>query len=140
MDIATPDDLFTVAIERYKAGEPIAELIPLFKEICQRFPKTSAPWTCLAWLYLLSDQGNLALESAKKALKFNSQDPQARVNLALALLETQQKGVRSHVEILQHLITTSSEVRDEIETSIDDGLTRKPEWKALLKMKQWLFS
>ena len=29
MDIATPDDLFSVAIERYKAGEPIAELIPL---------------------------------------------------------------------------------------------------------------
>ena len=28
---------------------------------------------------------------------------------------------------------------DEIKTSIEDGLTRKPDWKSLAKIKNWLF-
>ncbi len=139
MDTTKPDDVFAEGIERYKAGEPVEDLIPVFKGICDRVPKNSASWTCLSWLYLLAGKGKLALDAAKKAVKFNGDDPQARVNLAIAMLETQQKGVREHIEVAQQLIMLSAELRDDVKTSLEDGLTRKPDWKALLKVQQWLF-
>ena len=37
-------------------------------------------------------------------MKFNPEDAQARFNLAVAMLETKQKGVRQHIEILQQLM------------------------------------
>lgn len=134
----TVESLFDTGLERYKAGEAADSLIPVFKEVCDRAPKTSAAWVCLAWLYLLDNKPNLAYKAAQKAVKLNPQDPQARVNLALAMLETGQKGLREHIGIAQQLIFVNPEWRDEIKTSIEDGLSRKPDWQSLTKVKNWL--
>ncbi|MCC5641433.1 hypothetical protein LC607_00350 [Nostoc sp. CHAB 5824] len=134
----TVESLFDTGLERYKAGEAVDSLIPVFKEVCDRAPKTSAAWICLAWLYLLDNKPNLAYKAAQKAVKLNPQDPQARVNLALAMLETGQKGLREHIDIAQQLIFVNPEWRDEIKTSIEDGLSRKPDWQSLIKVKNWL--
>lgn len=135
----TVEQLFDSGLERYKAGEPIADLIPIFKQICDRAPKNSAAWTCLAWLYMLDNKGSQAVKAAQKAVKLNPQDPQARINLALAMLETKQKGVRDHIDMAQQLIFVSEEWMSEVKSSIEDGLTRKPDWKSLIKVKAWLF-
>ncbi|MCC5599489.1 tetratricopeptide repeat protein [Nostoc favosum] len=134
----TVESLFDTGLERYKAGEAVDSLIPVFKEVCDRAPKTSAAWICLAWLYLLDNKPNLAYKAAQKAVKLNPQDPQARVNLALAMLDTGQKGLREHIDIAQQLIFVNEEWRDEIKTSIEDGLSRKPNWQSLTKVKNWL--
>jgi predicted Zn-dependent protease len=133
------ETLFDNGLERYKAGEPISDLIPVFQEVCDRAPKSSPAWTCLAWLYLLDNKATLATKAAQKAVKLNPQDPQARVNLAIAMLETKQKGLREHVEFAQQLIFVNEEWRDEIKASIQDGLTRKPDWQSLQKVSNWLF-
>ncbi len=133
------ESLFDTGLERYKAGEPAADLIPVFKQVCDRAPKSSAAWTCLAWLYLLDNKASLAHKAAQKAVKLNPQDPQARVNLAVAMLETGQKGLREHVELASQLIFVSQEWEEEIKNSIEDGLSRKPDWKSLLKVKKWIF-
>lgn len=135
----TLESLFDSGLERYKAGESPATLIPVFKDICDRSPKSSAAWTCLSWLYLLDDKASLACKAAQKAVKINPQDPQARVNLAVAMLETGQKGLRQHVEFAQQLIFVNEEWRSELEESIKDGLSRKPDWKSLTKVKDWIF-
>ena len=135
----TVESLFDTGLERYKAGESAATLIPVFKEICDRAPKSSSAWTCLAWLYLLDNKGNLAYKAALKAVKLNPQDPQARINLAVAMLETKQKGLREHVDFAQQLIFVNKEWEDEVKNSIEDGLTRKPDWQSLAKVKAWIF-
>ncbi|PIG91239.1 tetratricopeptide repeat protein [Gloeocapsopsis sp. IPPAS B-1203] len=135
----TVGSLFETAIERYKAGEDPATLVPVFQELCDRSPKSSAAWTCLAWIYLLNDKPNSAYKAAQKAVKLHPHDPQARVNLAVAMLETGQKGVREHIDHAMQLIMIDSEMRDEIKQSIEDGLTRKPEWKSLQRVQSWLF-
>ncbi len=134
----TIDGLFDTAIERYKAGEPATDLIPVFKDLCDRAPKSSPAWTCLAWLYLLDDKGTLAYKAAQKAVKLNPQDAQARVNLAVAMLETGQKGLREHVSFAQQLIFVNPDWREEIEQSMADGLQRKPGWESLQKVKNWI--
>lgn len=131
--------LFESAIERYKGGEGQKTLIPVFKEICDRSPKSSSAWTCLAWLYLLDNQPNLAYKAAQKAVKLNPQDPQARVNLASAMLETKQSGVREHIDLVQQIMIADPESRDEVKQSIEEGLTRKPDWNSLTRIKNWLF-
>jgi predicted Zn-dependent protease len=135
----TVEDLFDTGLERYKAGEPAASLIPVFKEVCERSPRSSPAWTCLAWLYLLENKPNSAYKAAQKAVKLNPQDPQARINLAVAMLETGQKGLREHVELAQQLILVNQEWQDEVKNSIEDGLSRKPDWQSLAKVKNWLF-
>ncbi|MBD2775508.1 tetratricopeptide repeat protein [Iningainema tapete] len=135
----TVDSLFDTGLERYKAGEPASALIPLFKEVCDRAPKSSSAWTCLAWLYLLDNKPNPAYKAAQKAVKLNPQDPQARVNLAVAMLETGEKGLRQHVDFAQQLMFVNPEWLEEIKASIDEGLTRKPDWQSLAKIKSWLF-
>jgi len=135
----TVESLFDEALERYKAGTEPAELIPVFKEICDRAPQNSAAWTCLSWLYMLDDKPKLASKAAQKAVKLNPQDPQARVNLATAMLETGQKGLRDHVEVASQLILVNEEWYKEIKNSIEDGLSRKPDWKSLAKIQGWLF-
>jgi predicted Zn-dependent protease len=132
--------LFDTAIERYKAGEGPDTLLPVFKEICDRSPKTGSAWTCLSWLYLLSEQPNLAYKAAQKAVKLNPSDPQSRLNLATAMLETKQSGVREHVDIVRQMLVLDPELRAEILQSIDDGLSRKPDWPSLDRIKSWLFS
>ena len=135
----TVESLFEQGLERYKAGEPVADLLPVFKDVCDRAPKSSAAWTCLAWLYLLDNKSSLAYKAAQKAVKLNPQDPQARVNLAVAMLETNHKGLRQHIELAQQLIFVNNEWEEEIKKSIEDGLTRKPDWKSLTKVKKWIF-
>ena len=135
----TVDSLFENAIERYKAGEEPETLIPVFKELCDRAPKSAAAWTCLAWLYMLDDKSNSAYKAAQKAVKLHPQDAQARVNMVVAMLDTGQTGVRQHIELVQQLLAADAELRDEVKQSIDDGLSRKPEWKSLNRVKNWLF-
>ncbi|MFQ4143164.1 hypothetical protein [Chlorogloeopsis sp. ULAP02] len=135
----TVESLFDTGLERYKAGESADALIPVFKEICDRAPKSSSAWTCLAWLYLLDNKSSFAYKAAQKAVKLNPQDPQARINLAIAMLETGQKGLREHIDAASQLILLNSEWREEIENSIADGFARKPDWQSLAKVKKWLF-
>lgn len=136
----TAEDLFNEGIERYKKGESAATLIPLFKEICDRAPKQSTAWTCLAWLYLLEDKPKSAYKAAQKAVKLNPEDPQARVNIAAAMLETNKSGVREHIDMAQRLIMAVSEYRQEIEENCKEGLSRKPDWQSLQRIYDWLFS
>lgn len=136
----TVEAIFDQAIERYKSGESLDTLIPVFKEVCDRAPKSSPAWTCLAWLYLLADESNQALKAAQKAVKLNPQDPQARVNLAVAMLETGQKGVRQHIELVQKIIMAAPELDNEIRQNCVDGLTRKPNWPSLARVQAWLFT
>lgn len=133
------ESLFEQGIERYNAGEPVSDLIPIFKEVCDSAPKSSAAFTCLAWLYLLDDQYTLGYKAAQKAVKLNPQDPQARVNLAIALLETGKKGVRDHIEVASQVMAVSSELREEVQKSIEEGLSRKHPWKSLERVQKWLF-
>jgi predicted Zn-dependent protease len=132
--------LFDEALERYQQGESAEQLIPLFQDICEKGPKNSPAWTCLAWLYLLDNRPALALKAAQKAVKLNPTDAQSRVNLALALLETKGSGVREHIELADKLILVDEEVKKEIQTSIKDGFERKPDWASLQKIQNWLFS
>jgi predicted Zn-dependent protease len=131
--------LFSQGLERYQAGEGPQTLIPVFKDICERSPKNSPSWTCLAWLYLLDEKPALAYKAAQKAVKFNPQDPQARINLAIAMLESGQKGVREHVDMAGQLIMVSSELREEVKANLEEGLSRKPDWSSLKRIKAWLF-
>ncbi|WP_017305006.1 tetratricopeptide repeat protein [Spirulina subsalsa] len=131
--------LYESGLERYKAGESPESLIPVFKEICDRAKKNAAAWSSLAWLYLLTDKPNQALKAAQKGVKLDKNAPQARVNLVLAMLDAGQKGVRPHIEVIQQMIGVSSEVRQELAESIEDGLSRKPDWASLQRLKAWLF-
>lgn len=135
----TVDTLFDAGIERYKSGESPSELIPVFKEVCDRAPKSSAAWTCLAWLYLLENKAASALKAAQRAVKLNPQDPQARVNLAVAMLESGKAGVREHIEIASQMIMAVPELQEEIQQSLADGFSRKPEWPNLARVQNWLF-
>ena len=130
--------MFENGLERYQAGEEPETLIPVFKEICVQTPKNPSALSCLAWLYLLVDKPNQALKAAKKSVKFDPQAPQARVNLALAMLETGQTGVRQQIEAVQKIMALNSQVRGNLEENIEDGLTRKPDWKSLQRIKKWL--
>lgn len=135
----TIEALFDQAIERYNSGESAETLLPVFKDICDRAPKSSPAWTCLSWLYLLDNKPTQAAKAAQKAVKLNPQDPQARVNLAIAMLETAQTGVRQHIEVAGQIMMVSSELKEEVERNFEDGLSRKPDWKSLNRVKSWLF-
>ena len=138
-EAASPEtSLFEQAIGRYNAGEPVQDLIGDFIAITEQAPRQSAGWTCLAWLQLLNNEPIAALKSAKVAVKLNPQDPQARVNLSLAMLETGTKGVREHIEIVQRVMVMAPELAQELQESIEDGLARKPGWDAMEKVKAWL--
>ncbi|MGF1460888.1 MAG: hypothetical protein ACFBSG_17900 [Leptolyngbyaceae cyanobacterium] len=131
--------LFEQGIEQYKAGAAASELIPVFKEVCDRAPKSSAALTCLAWLYLLEEKYNAALKSAQKAVKLTPQDPQGRINLALAMLETGKKGVREHIDEALQVMSLSADLNEEVQKNIEEGLSRKPNWKSLQRVQKWLF-
>ena len=135
---SSEDSQFDLAMQRYKSGIDASELVQDFEEITASAPNNSAGWTCLAWLQLLSDQPDQALRSARIAVKINGQDPQARINLSLSLLETNSKGVRDHIEFIKRALFIVPDLEKELRISIDDGLARKPNWKALQKVKKWL--
>ncbi len=132
------ESLFDKAMSSYQSGTPAIELIKDFEAITAASPNQSAGWTCLAWLQLLCDQQQEALRSARIAVKLNAQDPQARINLCLALLETNSKGVRDHIEFVKRALVIVPDLEKELRSSIEDGLARKPEWRALKKVQNWL--
>ena len=130
--------LFEQALKSYNEGAPLSEVIASFQEITQQDPRLSAGWTCLAWLQLLDNQAQTALRSARMAVKLNPQDPQARINLSLAMLENNVKGVREHIELVLRVRLMAPEIGEELDNSIADGLARRPDWQALQKVKAWL--
>ncbi|WP_204102680.1 MULTISPECIES: hypothetical protein [Spirulina sp. CCY15215] len=132
--------LYENGLERYKNGESAESLIPVFKEICDRSKKNATAWSSLAWLYLLVDKPQQALKAAQKGVKLDKNSPQGHVNLAIALLETETKGVREQIEIVQRVMSFSAEIRQELAENIEDGLTRKPDWASLIRVKNWLFT
>ncbi len=133
------ESLFEQGIEQYKAGAEASELIPVFKEVCDLAPKSSPALTCLAWLYLLEEKPKSALKAAQKAVKLSPQDPQGRVNLALALLETGKKGVREHIDEALQVMMLSSDLKEEVQKNVEEGLSRKPDWGNLRRIHKWLF-
>ncbi len=135
---ATVEALFDQGIADYQAGASVTDLIPTFETVCQRAPKSAPAWTCLAWLYLLAGKAQSGYKAAQKAVKLNPEDPQARVNLVLAMLAKGQKGVRSHIELVQNIILVVPELRDEVLKNIEEGLTRKPDWDDLKRVQAWL--
>lgn len=130
--------LFDQAMERYQQGVAPAELIDSFVAITEQTPNQSAGWTCLAWLQLLDNQPQAALRSAKTAVRLNPQDPQARINLSLAMLDAGAKGVREHIDLVKRVMALAPEMAADLHESIADGLNRKPGWKAMEKVKAWL--
>ena len=138
MDDSTNESLFDNAMARYQSGEDASDLIKDFEIITNLSPNQSAGWTCLAWLQLLCQKNNDALKSARIAVKLNAQDPQTRINLSLALLETKSKGVREHIEFVKRALLIVPDLEKELKVSIEDGLNRKPNWDSLMKVKSWL--
>ena len=132
------ESLFEEALKRYKAGSSPEDLIEDFYKITSTTPNNAAAWTCLSWLQLLCDAPQEALRSARYAVKLNGQDPQSRINLSLALLETNSKGVRDHIDYVKRAMLVLPELEKELQESFEDGLSRKPNWKTLLKIKSWL--
>jgi predicted Zn-dependent protease len=137
-ETAQETSLFEQALQRYQEGAPLDEVIASFLEITRQEPRLSAGWTCLAWLQLLDNQPQAGLRSARTAVKLNPQDPQARINLSLAMLETNAKGVREHIELVQRLRVMAPELASELDDALADGLVRRPDWQALLKVQAWL--
>ncbi|NEP82864.1 MAG: hypothetical protein F6K17_20230 [Okeania sp. SIO3C4] len=135
----TPEELYKEALERYKAGEEAKTLIPVFKDITNRAPKSSSSWISLSWLYLLEKKPKSAYKAAKTGVKLNPDDPQGRINLALAMLEMGEKGVRAHVERAQQMIMADSDWLEEIKGNIKDGFERRSDWPSLSRVKSWLF-
>ena len=131
-------DLFDQAMENYRSGADASEVIGDFETITAAMPQQAAGWTCLSWLQLLCNQPEQALRSARTAVKLNGQDPQARVNLCLAMLETKAKGVRDQINAVQQLVNMSPDFATDLKESIADGLKRKQDWPALKKVKAWL--
>ena len=129
---------FENAMARYESGAEASELISEFEDITNSSPNQSAGWTCLSWLQLLCNQNDDALKSARIAVKLNAQDPQSRINLSVALLETNSKGVREHIEFIKRALLIVPELQKELKLSIEDGLNRKPNWDNLKKIKIWL--
>lgn len=129
---------FEAALQRYHQGVSAAELVGEFEALAAQNPRQSACWTCLAWLQLLNEAPEAALRSARMAVRLSPQDPQARINLTLAMLETGAKGVREHIEVTQRVLVMAPEMAAEVNEAIADGLQRKPGWPAMQKVKAWL--
>ena len=140
MNTEIAEDLFTQGLERYKQGESAAELIPVFEKVCDRQPKIASGWICLSWLYLLDSDAKLALKAAQKAVKISPEDPQGHINLAIAMLELSQKGVREQVEAAQNWLMILKDIKPEIVENFEEGLRRRPDWKALEKVRDWVLS
>ncbi len=132
------DTLYEQGLERYKAGESPESLIPVFQDICDRAPKMFSAWTSLAWLYLLADKPKSALKAAQKSTRLEPNDPQGRINLALAMLSTEQTGVRPHIEIAEKMMSLDSEIQAEIVYNLKEASERRPDWNAVKKVRNWL--
>ena len=129
---------FNAALSRYQDGQELTPIAHDFQKIIQQIPNHFAAWTCLSWLQLLLKNNEEALTSARQAVRLNQQDPQARMNLSLALLATNNKGVREHVELIKKMAMMMPEVKNELKDSVDDGFNRYPDWPELTKISKWL--
>ena len=129
---------FNTALSRYEAGEELVPLIDDFKKIINQIPNHFAAWTCLAWLHLLLKNNNEALFAAKQAVKLNGQDLQARMNLSLALLATNTKGVRENIDLIKRIMIMAPDLEKDLKLSVEDGFSRYLEWPELKKIKKWL--
>jgi predicted Zn-dependent protease len=134
----TLNDTFDNAIQRYQNGESADQLIPIFQDICAQAPQMNSAWTCLSWLYLLDKQPENAVKAAERSVKIDPYDAQARINLAMALLEAKQKGVRQHVDVAKQILANYAEVREQVASSLADGLKRNPDWASLKQIKSWI--
>ncbi len=132
------EQFFNEALSRYQSGGELQEILEDFQQITNHIPNHFAAWTCLSWLHLLLKNNNEGLFAARQAVKLNGQDPQARMNLALALLATNTKGVRDHITIIKRMILMVPEIEEELKSSVEDGFLRYPEWPEMKKMKDWL--
>mgnify|MGYP001791249027 FL=1 len=135
----TLENQFEEGIARYKEGESAEALLPIFKDICAKAPKNSAAQTCLSWLYLLADKPNAAFKAAQRAVKLMPKDPQARTNLAIAMLETGKSGVREQVDMVSQMLYAVDELKAEIKENFEEGLRRKPDWQSVKRIQKWLF-
>ena len=129
---------FNSALSKYKDGQDLIPIVQDFRKIIQQIPNHFAAWTCLAWLQLLLKNNEEALAAARQAVRLNQQDPQARMNLSLALLATNNKGVRDHIELIKKLSMMLPDVKSELKESVEDGFNRYPDWPELTKVKKWL--
>ena len=129
---------FNAALSKYQDGQELTSIVQDFQQIIKQIPNHFAAWTCLSWLQLILKNNGEALVAAKQAVQLNQQDPQARMNLALALLATKNKGVRDHVELIKKMSIMMPDVKSELKESVEDGFKRYPDWPELTKIKKWL--
>ena len=137
-DINSIENDFNTALSNYQAGQDLILIVQDFQNIIQQIPNHFAAWTCLSWLQLLLKNNEEALAAARQAVNLNQQDPQARMNLSLALLATNNKGVRDHIELIKKMAMMMPDVKNELKESVEDGFKRYPEWPELIKIKKWL--
>ena len=130
---------FEQGLAAYYKGGSAEELLPIFLDIVRSSPNHGPAWTCLCWLQLLASRPLAALKSGRMAVRLSPQDPQALLNLTLAMLDTNTKGVREQIQKIQKVLTVAPELREELQKSIVDGLERRGDWQALRKVKSWLF-
>ena len=130
---------FEQALAAYQKGGSAEELLPTFLEIVRSSPNHGAAWTCLCWLQLLASRPLTALKSGRMAVRLSPRDPQARLNLSLAMLETNTKGVREQIQQIRNVLTMAPDLKEELQQSMVDGLERRGDWQALRKVKTWLF-
>ena len=102
-DINPIESDFNAALSRYQDGQELIPIAKEFQKIIQQIPHHFASWTCLSWVQRLLKNNHEALAAARQAVRLNQQDPQARMNLSLALLATNNKGVREHVELIKKM-------------------------------------
>ena len=137
-DINPIESDFNAALSRYQDGEELVPIAKDFQKIIQQIPNHFAAWTCLSWLQLLLKNNEEALTAARQAVRLNQQDPQARMNLSLALLATNNKGVRENIELIKKMAMMIPDVKTELKESIEDGFKRYPNWPELNKINKWL--
>ena len=137
-DINPIESDFNAALSRYQDGQELTLIVEDFKKIIQQIPNHFAAWTCLSWLQLLLKNNQEGLAAARQAVSLNQQDPQARMNLSLALLATNNKGVRENVELIKKMAKMMPDVKTELRESVKDGFNRYPNWPELIKLNKWL--
>ena len=137
-DINPIESDFNSALSSYQDGQDLIKVAQDFQNIIQQIPNHFAAWTCLSWLQLLLKNNEEALAAARQAVRLNQQDPQARMNLSLALLATNNKGVREHIELIKKMAMMMPDVKTELKESVKDGFDRYPNWPELIKINKWL--
>ena len=137
-EVNSIEEEFNLALSKYQDGHDLVKIVQDFQKIIQQIPSHFAAWTCLSWLQLLLKNNEEALAAARQAVRLNQQDPQARMNLSLALLATNNKGVREHVELIKKMSMMMPDIKNELKESVEDGFKRYPDWPELSKIKKWL--